>query len=237
MKPVLVAALNGDPAEIFADFDETPVAAASLAQVYSARLRSGGRRVAVKVRKPDIRHTMEIDLDFAQWLAEQLHHRSEVLRPYNLPAVVAEARRGMLTELDFRHEARNQEYFNVLNPHPEQVFAPVIHAEFSSETVLVMDFIEGENVAASSAAPEVRREIAARGAFAGPPGPGRRLLPRRSPRRQRRRHARPATLFPRLGSGRPSHATAAFRARRFLGGRGDAGRRAGRADCGQPGPA
>lgn len=164
MKPVLVAALKGDPADIFADFDETAVAAASLAQVYSARLRSDGRRVAVKVRKPDIRHTMEIDLDFAQWLAEQLHHRSEVLRPYNLPAVVAEARRGMLAELDFRHEARNQEYFNVLNPHPEQVFAPVICAEFSSETVLVMDFIEGEHVGASTAAPEVRREIAARGA-------------------------------------------------------------------------
>ncbi len=164
MKPVLVAALKGDPAEVFAGFDETPVAAASLAQVYAARLRGDGRPVAVKVLKPDIRHTMQIDLDFVQWLAEQLHQRSDVLRPYHLPDVVAEARRGMLAELDFRHEARNQQYFNVLNPRPGEVYAPAVHPDFSSETVLVMDFVAGENVAASTAPPEVRREIAARGA-------------------------------------------------------------------------
>lgn len=164
MKPVLIAALQGDPAEIFADFAEAPIASASLAQVYAARLRADGREVAIKVRKPDVRRAIEIDLDFAQWLAEQLHHRSEVLRPFNLPAVVAEARRGMLAELDFRHEAHNQQYFNLLNPHPDQVFAPAVHGNFSSESVLVMDFVAGHTVAATTAGAEVRREIAARGA-------------------------------------------------------------------------
>jgi ubiquinone biosynthesis protein len=164
MKPVLVAALHGDPAEIFAEFNETPLASASLAQVYAARLRADGREVAIKVRKPDVRRAIEIDLDFALWLAEQLHHRSEILRPFNLPAVVAEARRGMLAELDFRHEAHNQQYFNLLNPHPDQVFAPAVHGDFSSESVLVMDFVGGHTVAATTAAPDVRREIAARGA-------------------------------------------------------------------------
>jgi ubiquinone biosynthesis protein len=164
MKPVLVAALQGDPAEIFSDFQETPLASASLAQVYTARLHSDGAKIAIKVRKPDVRGAIEVDLDFALWLAEQLHERSETLRPFDLPAVVAEARQSMLAELDFRNEARNQQYFNLTNQNPEQVFAPAVHPEYSSESVLVMDYVEGEYVSANVATPEIRRAIAARGA-------------------------------------------------------------------------
>lgn len=164
MKPVLVAALGGDPQEVFAEFDETPLAAASLAQVYVARLKEGNRRVAVKVLKPDARRLMEIDLDFAHWLAEQLHQRSETLRPFNLPAVVAEARQSMLAELDFRIEARNQQYFSRLNPYAERVFAPAVHSAYSGERVLVMDYVGGHNVGGFAGAPEVRRELAASGA-------------------------------------------------------------------------
>jgi ubiquinone biosynthesis protein len=164
MKPVLVESLGGDPAEIFEDFKEEPLAAASLAQVYVAHLREKKQKVAIKVLKPDARRTIEIDLDFAQWLADQLHHRSEVLKPFNLPAVVAEAGKSMLAELDFRIEARNQLYFNLRNPHPDQVFAPVVHEKYSGEKVLVMDYIPGKNVGKTTAPEEVRREIAGRGA-------------------------------------------------------------------------
>jgi ubiquinone biosynthesis protein len=164
MKPVMVEALGGDPAAIFADFREEPIAAASLAQVYRARLRGEPRQVVIKVLKPDARRTIELDLDIAQWFAEQLHQRSEKLRPFNLPAMVAEARTSMLAELDFRNEARNQLFFNFRNPHREQVFAPAIHDRYTSERVLVMDFVEGENVGAVTASPEVRRQLAACGA-------------------------------------------------------------------------
>jgi ubiquinone biosynthesis protein len=165
IKPVLVASLGGEPEVVFSAFDETPLASASLAQVYAAQLRDGDRPVAVKIQKPDIRHTMEIDLDFATWLAEQLHQRSDTLRPFNLPAVVAEARQGMLAELDFRNEARNQQYFNIVNPHSDQVFAPTVYSRHSGEHVLVMDRIEGENVAAVVLDDGLRREIAGRGAL------------------------------------------------------------------------
>lgn len=164
IRPVLVAALGGDPQEIFADFEETPIAAASLAQVYAAGLREEKRKVAIKVLKPDVRRKFEIDLDLAQWLVGLLHQRSETLKPFNLPAVVVEARRGLLAELDFRQEARNQLYFNRNNPHPDKVFAPAVCERYSSECVLVMDFITGENVAHCTAAGEHRRELAGRGA-------------------------------------------------------------------------
>lgn len=164
MKPVLVEALKGEPSAVFEDFDETPIAAASLAQVYFARLRVSHQPVAVKVQKPDIKKTMEIDLDLAHWLATQLHQRSENLKPYDLPSVVAEARKGMLAELDFRNEARNQQYFTLVNPHPEQVFAPAIYPAFCSEHVLTMDRIVGHNVAKTNVPLEIRKEIASRGA-------------------------------------------------------------------------
>jgi ubiquinone biosynthesis protein len=87
-----------------------------LAQVYFARLRDG-TPVAVKVQKPDLLQTMETDFDLALWLANLLHERVPALRPIGLPAVIAEARAAVLLELDFRREARNQEYFNSLNTH------------------------------------------------------------------------------------------------------------------------
>ncbi|HEY0864745.1 MAG TPA: AarF/UbiB family protein [Lacunisphaera sp.] len=164
MRPVLVESLGGDPAEIFADFQTEPLASASLAQVYTARLRGEQRRVVLKVLKPDVRRTIELDLDFAQWFAGQLHQRSAVLKPFNLPAMLAEARTSMLAELDFRNEARNQLFFNLRNPHPEHVFAPAVHDRYTSERVLVMDFVAGENVGATSASPAARRAIAACGA-------------------------------------------------------------------------
>ncbi len=164
MRPVLTAALGHEPTEVFAELNEQPVASASLAQVYFARLLDG-TAVAVKIQKPDLARRMQTDFDLAQWLAGQLHERVAGLHPFDLPAVVAEARDGVLRELDFRHEARNQQYFNTLNPHPERVFAPRVFTEFSSERVLVMERVIGSPVSAALALPLAQRQqLAAEGA-------------------------------------------------------------------------
>jgi ubiquinone biosynthesis protein len=164
MMPVLDEELGRPHSEVFDEFDETPAASASLAQVYRARLRDGGRIVAVKVQKPGIRRTVEIDLDLAAWLTGQLHQRSAALQPYDLPAVVEQVRKGVLRELDFRNEARNQEYFNTLNPQPALVFAPEVIKDLSSERVLVSEWVEGASVGKCALAAEERRTIATNGA-------------------------------------------------------------------------
>lgn len=161
MKPVLDEALGGAHTEFFDDFNEIPVASASLAQVYRATLRADGRTVAVKVQKPGIGRTIEIDLDMAGWIAGQLHRRSSALRPYDLPSVVEEVRKGVLRELDFRNEARNQEYFNTVNPHPDEVFAPAVFKDLSSECVLVMEWVDGTSVGGSGL-PKERLEAISR---------------------------------------------------------------------------
>lgn len=164
LQPILAAGLGRDPAEVFAEFDERAVAAASLAQVYFARLRSG-EAVAVKVRKPDLRRPLEIDLELARRLAARLQAHVPALRAIDLAGALAELREGVLRELDFRHEARNQAFFNARLPGDGAVFAPRVFMEFCSEQVLVMERVDGFPVAEAASLPiATRRRLAAAGA-------------------------------------------------------------------------
>lgn len=164
LRPVLEHGLRRDPRHVFTAFDETPVAAASLAQVYFARLHTG-EEVAVKVQKPDLHRSLEVDFDLALWLAGLVQQHVPALQAVDVKGVLAEARDGVMRELDFRHEARNQEYFNSLNPHPERVFAPRIFDDLCSECVLVMERIPGTPLSQLDAVPaEQRRRLADHGA-------------------------------------------------------------------------
>lgn len=164
MKPVLEKELPGAIDSIFSAFDETPIASASLAQVYAATLRKSGVPVAVKIQKPGIRHNIEIDLDLAVWLAEKLQTHVSALQSVDLHSTMDEARRGVMRELNFETEARNQEYFNSLNPYPEQVFAPQVYPEFSTAQILVMAHIHGSPVSEPTLPPEQLAQVAAHGA-------------------------------------------------------------------------
>lgn len=164
MRPVLEKELSGNLGDIFSSFDETPIATASLAQVYGATLRDSGTEVAVKVQKPDIRHNIEIDLNLAVWVAGKLQGRIAALESIDFHSIMEEARHGVLRELNFETEAHNQEYFNTLNPHPEQVFAPQIHAEYTTPLLLVMERIVGSPIDKPTLPPEQLRTIAGYGA-------------------------------------------------------------------------
>ncbi|MET0261319.1 MAG: AarF/UbiB family protein [Rariglobus sp.] len=163
MRLVLADELDHEPSAVFAVFNETPIASASLAQVYFATLHDG-REVAVKVQRPNLTKTVHADLDLLSWFAGQLHARVEGLQPYDLPSVVEEVKENLLRELDFRHEARNQQYFNALNPHVDRVYAPAVIDEFSGERVLVMERIAGVPVSTARLSPAEAKRIASNGA-------------------------------------------------------------------------
>jgi len=185
IRPVLVAELAADPAEVFSEFDETPVASASLGQVYFARLRapaevppSGTKEgaagmstrplpsplVAVKVQRPNIARTVQTDLELATWLVGKLHLHIAALKPYDLPAIFAEVRQGVEKELDFANEARNQQYFNTINPYADRVFAPAVVNEFTTGLLIVMERIDGDPVGRVPLPIEQGRALAAIGA-------------------------------------------------------------------------
>ncbi len=164
MRAVLVEELEAEPETVFSEFDETPVACASLAQVYRARLRADGKLVAVKIQKPHLRKMVDSDLDLISFFATQLHHRVAAFTPYNLPAVVAEMRVAFARELDFRHESQNIRYFNATNPFAKTVYAPAVHEDYTGERVLVMDFIEGIRLDKVELPPDQARRLAHDGA-------------------------------------------------------------------------
>ncbi|MCB1103565.1 MAG: AarF/ABC1/UbiB kinase family protein [Opitutaceae bacterium] len=162
--PVIERELPGAMTEVFSNFDRTPAATASLAQVYFATLKTTGAAVAVKVQKPDIRHNIEIDLNLAVWLAEKIQNHVSALQAIDLKSAVEQARRGVLSELNFETEARNQEYFNTLNRAPEEVFAPEVYPDYSTERLIVMDRVDGDPVGRAQLPPEKLSEIARHGA-------------------------------------------------------------------------
>ncbi len=163
LRPVLEEALDRPPAEVFAEFDETPAASASLAQVYFARLHDG-REVAVKIQRPGLRRVVETDLALIGVFVGQIHARISSLQPYDLPAVVEEVAAGVRRELDFTHEARNQRFFTATNPDPGTVFAPEIIEELSSPCVLVMQRIVGRPVDSPGLDPAAAQNLARAGA-------------------------------------------------------------------------
>lgn len=164
MKPVLIAELNGETEEFFSEFDPNPVACGSLGQVYWARLRETGAEVAVKVQRPNIRRTIRSDFEMIGWLARQINEHVEELRPYDPPTLVEQARLALLQELDFSLEARNAEFFNRINPHPDQIFAPRVYSRFTTSRLVVTEFVHGTTPDRMAMPPEKAVSLARIGA-------------------------------------------------------------------------
>lgn len=127
--------------ELFAEFDETPLASASIGQAHRARLPSG-EQVAVKVQHAGIRRRMEVDLDILTGLAQLAEHLPE-LRAYRPQATVAEFRRVVRRELDFAREARNLEQFARNFANSPHVRIPRLYPTHSSERVVTMEWLDG----------------------------------------------------------------------------------------------
>ncbi|MFW6207852.1 MAG: ABC1 kinase family protein [Spirochaetota bacterium] len=131
--------------EIFVEFDEVPIAAASLAQVHRARLKPEfeGSVVAVKVQRPGIESIIRYDLELLRLMAEEIHKHAEDLQVYNLPEVVRELSDMMRRELDFTSEARNMRAARYNMRHEEDLYLPVVFPEISTARVLIMELVEG----------------------------------------------------------------------------------------------
>lgn len=129
---------------VFAEFDEAPVAAASVAQVHRARLKDG-REVAVKVLRPNVRNQVERDGTLLT-LGAKLLGLNATLRLSDPVGFTEEFVRGLVRQTDLRIEADNYDLFRKNFAHDARIAFPAIYREFSGERVLVMEFVRGTKV-------------------------------------------------------------------------------------------
>lgn len=128
--------------EHFAELDTTWASAASIAQVHRAT-RHDGRRVAVKVQYP---RAAELVPDEARDTRRILELVGKVVHHVDLPTIASALERTITLELDYRNEAANAERFAANFAHDPRIVTPGVHHDLSRGRVLVLDWIEGENL-------------------------------------------------------------------------------------------
>ncbi len=151
--------------EIFAEFNDVPVASASIGQVHQARLRTG-EKVAVKVQHAGIELKVREDLDVLAGLAI-LAERIPEFAQFRPKETVAEITRMLRRELDFGREERNLTQFGLFFEDETTVRIPQPFTEFCTPRVLTMEWMEGLKLADQSeliSAGFDLEEIARRGA-------------------------------------------------------------------------
>ncbi len=128
---------------IFESFTHDPVASASIAQVHKAKLRINGKEVAVKICRPNIRNTITKDISLLKLcarIAQKMLRDGEQLR---LVEVVEEFETTIFAELDFGQELANNLELSRLHKYDNKIVIPEVYPEFSTENVLVMQWMYG----------------------------------------------------------------------------------------------
>ena len=140
---VLQKALKKPLDQIFSLIDEEPLAAGSLAQVHRAVLKDENVPVALKIRRPDIVRTVEVDLQILEGAAPILCEHLEFARTYDFVNLVKELKRALLRELNFTLEARNMQIVSQALSGEKDVIIPEVYEDYTRSSVLTMDLIEG----------------------------------------------------------------------------------------------
>jgi ubiquinone biosynthesis protein len=179
--------LNKPLNQVFKEFNEQPVASASLSQVHKAVLPNG-ETVALKIQKPGIRTTIEVDLSILESFADMLEKRLRNGPFYSPKSIVAEIKKTIRKEMDFLNEAHNFDKFRNNFKDIDYIKVPKVYWELTTEKLLTMEFIEGVKISeitqekyrqqfdlkkiANQAAEALLKQILLDGFFHADPHPG-----------------------------------------------------------------
>lgn len=140
--------LDAEIDEVFAEISPNPIAAASLGQVYRARLKSG-EEVAVKVQRPNLLPTLTLDLYLMRWAAGWLAPWLPLNLGHDLTLIVDEFGTKLFEEIDYLNEGRNAEKFAANFRNDPTVKVPSIYWRYTSQHVLVLEWIDGIKLTAT----------------------------------------------------------------------------------------
>ncbi|MBK5269347.1 MAG: AarF/ABC1/UbiB kinase family protein [Acidimicrobiia bacterium] len=183
---VIESELGAPLDELFTHIDEEPIGSGSIGQVHRATLPSG-ESVVIKVQKPGVRSTIELDLDILRrWVVRD--HTSPQPNAYDMSGFLDEFGFTLTTELDYLNEAENASRIKHIHRRDDAVLIPSIYWDYCSPRVLVMEEVRGldfgdERLAARLTTDDRRRlatvalhtafvEIFSEGFFHADPHPG-----------------------------------------------------------------
>ena len=145
----------GDLEQHFAVIEPQPVAAASLGQVYRARLRAAvgapGEQVVVKVQRPGIEHLVRTDLAALRVVARWVMRYKPIRKRANVPALLEEFARTLWQELDYVAEADNAERFAEIHADNPRIYIPRVYRQHSTARVVVLEDVEALKIADTAA--------------------------------------------------------------------------------------
>lgn len=131
--------------EIFAEFDRTPIAAASIAQVFRGRLVDGSD-IIIKVQRPHIQEQIETDIGILMYAANLLEKYVPESSFFNPTGIVEEFSRTVRKELDFLEEARNCSRFRKNFEQSPDIYIPKIFEEHTTDKMIIMERIAGVRI-------------------------------------------------------------------------------------------
>ncbi|OZB93428.1 AarF/ABC1/UbiB kinase family protein [Paenibacillus sp. XY044] len=141
-KGIIEQELDDAIEDIFAWFEESPVAAASIGQVHLGKLKTG-EDVAVKVQRPGALQMVVRDLEILRDLTAMAEKRWVWVKQYQIARLVEEFASSMRAELDYTQEGRNAEKIALQFQNDETVFIPRIYWQYTSSRVMTMEYIRG----------------------------------------------------------------------------------------------
>jgi len=133
--------LGAHPSALYAELSPSPLAAASLGQVYKGKLKSG-ETVAVKVQRPGLTAQIALDIYLLRQIAKWAKANIRRLRS-DLVAITDEFAARIFEEMDYTQEGENAERFRDLYGHLPEIYVPSIYWEFTGRRVLTMEWIDG----------------------------------------------------------------------------------------------
>lgn len=140
----------------FEYFNPEPMASASIGQVHEARLPSG-KKVAVKIQRPNVRKQFIEDLEVLMNLSEKAEQYSETARKFSLHSFIEELKYILLQELDYVQEAKNLQRLKDNMAEFKHLYVPAPIPDYYSHRVLTMEYVEGQKV--TSISPMVLMEL------------------------------------------------------------------------------
>jgi ubiquinone biosynthesis protein len=141
-KKIVEAELGKPITESFLDFDETPVASGSIAQVHFAVLKNG-TQVAVKVKRPEIARIVEADISVMYTVSRLLMRHVPQARRYRPLDVVNEFSKVIQNELDMNIEGTNISRFEKMFKNDETIVIPSVHWNYTTSEILTMNRVSG----------------------------------------------------------------------------------------------